>query len=53
VPWQRCPFHRQQNAGHYVPRVEMRREGAADLRAIFESRGRLEAERKRRPAIDK
>ena len=21
VPWQRCQFHLQQNAGHYVPRV--------------------------------
>jgi transposase-like protein len=37
VPWQRCQFHMQQNAGHYVPRVEMRREVAGDLRAIFES----------------
>jgi putative transposase len=53
VPWQRCQFHLQQNAGHYVPRIEMRREVAADLRAIFESRDRLEAERKLRQAIDK
>ena len=37
VPWQRCQFHLQQNAGHYVPRIEMRREVAGDLRAIFES----------------
>lgn len=53
VPWQRCQFHLQQNAGHYVPRVEMRREVAADLRAVFESRDRLEAERKLRQAVDK
>jgi putative transposase len=53
VPWQRCQFHLQQNAGHYVPRIEMRREVAADLRAIFESRDRLEAERKLRQVIDK
>jgi len=53
VPWQRCQFHLQQNAAHYVPRVEMRREVAADLRAVFESRDRLEAERKLRQAVDK
>lgn len=53
VPWQRCQFHLQQNAGHYVPRIEMRREAAADLRAIFESTDRLEAERRLRQAVDK
>jgi len=35
VPWQRCQFHLQQNAGHYVPRIEMRGDVAADLRAIL------------------
>lgn len=53
VPWQRCQFHLQQNAGHYVPRVEMRREVAGDLRAIFESTDRLEAERRLHQAVDK
>ena len=53
VPWQRCQFHLQQNAGHYVPRIEMRREVAADLRAIFESTDRLEAERRLRQTVDK
>ena len=53
VPWQRCQFHLQQNAGHYVPRVEMRREVAGDLRAIFESAGRPEAERRLRQTVDK
>lgn len=53
VPWQRCQFHVQQNAGRYVPRIEMRREVAADLRAIFESTDRLEAERRLRQAVDK
>jgi transposase-like protein len=52
VPWQRCQFHEQQNAGHYVPRIEMRREAAADLSAIFESTDRLEAEPLRQ-AVDK
>jgi putative transposase len=50
VPWQRCQFHLQQNAAHYVQRIEMRREVAADLCAIFESTDRLEAERQ---AVDK
>jgi putative transposase len=53
VGWQRCQFHWQQNAGHYVPRLEMRREVASDLRAIFESMDRLEAERRLRQAVDK
>jgi transposase-like protein len=53
VPWQRCQFHLQQNAGHYVPRIEMRREVAADMRAIFESTDRLEADRRLRQAVDK
>ncbi len=34
VPWQRCQFHLQQNAGHYVPRLEMRRE-VADSFTVF------------------
>ena len=44
VPWHRCQFHLQQNAGGYVPRVEMRKEVAADIRAIFNSRDRTSAE---------
>jgi transposase-like protein len=35
VPWQRCHFHLQQNAGQYVPSQAMRGEVAADIRAIF------------------
>lgn len=53
VPWQRCQFHLQQNAGHYVPRIEMRREVAGDLRAIFESSDRYEADRRLRQAVEK
>ena len=44
VPWQRCQFHLQQNAGHYVPRVEMRSDLAADLRAVFDAPDRAEAD---------
>jgi len=46
VPWQRCQFHVQQNAGHYVPRVEMRGAVAADLRGIFDAPDRTEADRR-------
>ena len=53
LPWQRCQFHLQQNASHSVPRLEMRREVAADLRAIFESTDRLDAERRLRQTADK
>jgi transposase-like protein len=44
VPWQRCQFHLQQNAGHYVPKVSMRAPVAADIRAIFNAPNRIEAE---------
>jgi len=33
VPWQRCQFHLQQNAGAYVPKQAMRIEVAADILA--------------------
>lgn len=44
VPWQRCQFHLQQNAQGYVPRQSMKREVAADIRAIFNAVNRHEAE---------
>ncbi|HSB12955.1 MAG TPA: IS256 family transposase [Bryobacteraceae bacterium] len=53
VPWQRCQFHLQQNAGHYVPRVSMRSEVAADLRAIFDAPDRVEADRQLELAMRK
>jgi len=43
VPWQRCQFHLQQNAGHYVPTMGMRSPVAADIRAIFNAPDRDEA----------
>lgn len=46
VPWQRCQFHLQRNAMAFVPRVEMRADVAADLRALFDSPDRAEAERR-------
>lgn len=53
IPWQRCQFHLQQNAGQYVPRIHMRPEVAADLRAIFDAPDRAEAERRLELAITK
>jgi transposase-like protein len=45
VPWQRCQFHLQQNAMHYVPQVSQRTEVASDLRAVFNAPNREEAQR--------
>ena len=45
VPWQRCQFHLQQNAQSYVPKQEMKKEVAADIRNIFNTPSREEAER--------
>lgn len=53
VPWQRCQFHLQQNASQYVTRVEQRKEVAADLRAVFNAPGRVEADRLLAAAVKK
>ena len=45
VPWQRCQFHLQQNAGAYVPTQAQRGQVAAEIRAIFNAPNRAEAER--------
>lgn len=45
VPWQRCQFHLQQNAGHYVPKQSMKKTVAADIRAIFNAPDHSEAKR--------
>ena len=43
--WQRCQFHLQQNAQAYVPRKDLQKEVAADIRAVFNAPNRPEAER--------
>jgi transposase-like protein len=53
VPWQRCQFHLQQNAGSYVPRQSMKAEVAADIRAIFNASDRKAAEKGLQAAIQK
>lgn len=45
VPWQRCQFHLQQNAQGYVPRQDLKRVVAADIRAIFTAPDEAEAKR--------
>ena len=53
VPWQRCQFHLQQNAGAYVPKQAMRAEVAADIRAMFNAPDRKAAELFLQEAIQK
>ena len=45
VPWQRCQFHLQQNAQAYVPKQEMKKKVAADIRSIFTAPTVAEAQR--------
>ena len=53
IPWQRCQFHLQQNAGQYVPRQGMKREVAEDIRAIFNAPDRAQAEAQLRKIVEK
>ncbi|HCM96135.1 MAG TPA: IS256 family transposase, partial [Anaerolineae bacterium] len=53
VPWQRCQFHLQQNAGAYLPRQSMRLEVAADIRSMFTAPDRKTAEELLQAAIQK
>lgn len=43
--WQRCQCHMQRNAAQYVPKLEMRKGVAADIRAIFGAPNLEEAQR--------
>jgi transposase-like protein len=53
VPWQRCQFHLQQNAGQYVPRKKLRTVVAADIRAVFNAPDRAQAEQYLKHIVDK
>jgi len=53
VPWQRCLFHLARNAMAYVPKVAMRKEVGASLRAVFDAPDRAEAERQLDLAVKK
>ncbi len=53
VPWQRCQFHLQQNAGHYVHKKDMRGEIAEDIRTIFNTPDQKVAESYLREKVEK
>ena len=53
TPWQRCQFHLQQNAQAYVPKLDMRKSMAADIRSIFNASTRAHAEELLGILIDK
>jgi len=50
---QRCQFHLQQNAGHYVPKVSMRKTVARDIRDVFNAPDRQEADRRLAMNVEK
>lgn len=52
VPWQRCQFHLQHNAGAYVARLDQRQAVGQRLRAIFNAPDRAEAQRLLDQAIE-
>lgn len=53
VPWQRCQFHLQQNAQAYVPRQDMKKKVASDIRHIFNSPELSEAKRLLQITVEK
>lgn len=53
IPWQRCQFHLQQNAGGYLPKQHMRVEVAAEIRSIFNATNKTRAEELLLEAIQK
>ena len=53
VPWNRCHFHLLQNAMAYVPRLDMRKEVAEDIRQILNASDEAEAREKLRIKVEK
>lgn len=53
LPWQRCQCHLQRNAQAYVPKQDMKREVAADIRAVFNAANRHDAETLLAQAVEK
>lgn len=45
VPWQRCQFHLQQNASAHVPKADMKKQVAEDIRSVFNTPSLEEATR--------
>lgn len=53
VPWQRCQFHLQQNAQSYVPKRDMKKAAASDIRSIFNAPNIDESNRLLKINVDK
>ena len=53
LPWQRCQFHLQQNAQAYAPQVTLRPQVARDLRSIFHTADRSEADERLAKLVEK
>jgi len=53
LPWQRCQFHLQQNAQAYVPNVALRPQVARDLRSVFNTADRGEADERLAKLVEK
>jgi len=53
IPWQRCQFHLQQNAGAYLPKQNMRLEVAAEIRSMFNAANKTRAEEMLQEAIQR
>jgi transposase-like protein len=53
VAWQRCQCHLQRNAQAYVPKQEMKRAVAADIRALFNAPDRQEADSLLKRTVEK
>ncbi len=53
IPWQRCQFHLQQNAQSYVPRKDMQKEVAEDIRVIFNAPDRATTEEYLKKVVNK
>ena len=51
--WQRCQFHVQQNAQAYVPRQELKKPVARDIRAIFNATDRRDADERLQRTIER
>lgn len=51
--WQRCQFHLQQNAQAHVPRQEMKRPVANEIRSIFNAIDRRDAEERLSRTVEK
>ncbi len=45
IPWQRCQVHLQRNAVSYIPKLDMRKKVANDIRNIFNAPNQPEAQR--------